>query len=80
MRKNSKRQKKWGKKGRKGRNRDPYGCHSTPDEELGGDNSGTVGVSVKGGKKFNRKNYTRPAGPGGYGVTRAFNEKAEKIV
>ena len=76
----SKRQKKWGKKGRKGRNRDPYGCHSTPDEELGGDNSGTVGVSVKGGKKFNRKNYTRPAGPGGYGVTRAFNEKAEKIV
>ncbi|MGK3742169.1 MAG: large subunit GTPase 1 [Bacillariaceae sp.] len=76
----SKRQKKWGKKGRKGRNRDPYGCHSTPDEELGGDNSGTVGVSVKGGKKFNRKNYTRPAGPGGYGVTRAFDEKPEKTV
>merc|ERR1712161_65731 len=65
----SKRQKKWGKKGRKGRNKDPYGCHSTPDEELGGDGIGTVGVSVKGGKKYNHKSYTRATG---YGSTRAF--------
>jgi hypothetical protein len=65
----SKRQKKWGKKGRKGRNKDPYGCHSTPDQSLGGGNERTMGVSVKGGKKHQRKNYTRGTG---YGSTRAF--------
>ncbi|VEU33510.1 unnamed protein product [Pseudo-nitzschia multistriata] len=65
----SKRQKKWGKKGRKGRNKDPYGCHSTPDQTLGGPNEGQMGVSVKGGKKHQRKNYTRATG---YGSTRAY--------
>jgi large subunit GTPase 1 len=65
----SKRQKKWGKKGRKGRNKDPYGCHSTPDEMLGGSDEKNMGVSVKGGKKHQRKNYTRSTG---YGATRAF--------
>lgn len=65
----SRRQKKWGKKGRKGRNKDPYGCHSNPDEELGGPNERNLGVSVKGGKKHQRKNYTRATG---YGSTRAF--------
>ncbi len=65
----SRRQKKWGKKGRKGRNKDPYGCHSTPDESLGGPNERNVGVVVKGGKKHQRKNYTRATG---YGSTRAF--------
>mmetsp|Transcript_12051 Transcript_12051/g.28165 ORF Transcript_12051/g.28165 Transcript_12051/m.28165 type:complete len:736 (-) Transcript_12051:65-2272(-) len=65
----SKRQKKWGKKGRKGRNKDPYGCHSTPDQMLGGGNEGSMGVSVKGGKKHQRKNFTRVTA---YGSTRAF--------
>jgi len=65
----SRRQKKWGKKGRKGRNKDPYGCHSTPDELLGGPSERNVGVVVKGGKKHQRKNYTRATG---YGSTRAF--------
>lgn len=65
----SRRQKKWGKKGRKGRNKDPYGCYSTPDETLGGPNEKNVGVMVKGGKKHQRKNYTRATG---YGTTRAF--------
>ena len=65
----SRRQKKWGKKGRKGRNKDPYGCHSTPDQSLGGNSERNVGVSVKGGKKYQRKNYTRASG---YGSARAF--------
>mmetsp|Transcript_21296 Transcript_21296/g.44854 ORF Transcript_21296/g.44854 Transcript_21296/m.44854 type:complete len:727 (-) Transcript_21296:90-2270(-) len=65
----SKRQKKWGKKGRKGRNKDPYGCHSTPDQLLGGGKEGNTGVSVKGGKKHQRKNYTRTTA---YGSTRAY--------
>lgn len=62
---NASRQKKWGKKGRKLRNKDPYGCHSTPDEALIA-SDGTMGVSVKGGKKHSHKNYVRPTG---YGVT-----------
>mmetsp|Transcript_3801 Transcript_3801/g.8302 ORF Transcript_3801/g.8302 Transcript_3801/m.8302 type:complete len:159 (+) Transcript_3801:3-479(+) len=65
----SKRQQKWGKKGRKGRNKDPYGCHTTVDSSLGGGNEGNVGVSVSGGKKHKRKNYTRATG---YGSARAF--------
>lgn len=65
----SRRQKKWGKKGRKGRNKDPYGCHSTPDQMLGGANEGSTGVLVKGGKKHQRKNFTRVTA---YGSTRAF--------
>ncbi len=38
--------KKWGKKGRKLRNKDPYGCHITPEDMLGGGGSGPpVGVT-----------------------------------
>lgn len=52
--------KKWGKKGRKLRNKDPYGCHSTPDDTLGGDAAAMpMGVSVKAGK-YGKKGYTRP--------------------
>jgi large subunit GTPase 1 len=65
----SRRQKKWGKKGRKGRNKDPYGCYSTPDEVLGGTEEKIAGVLVKGGKKHQRKNYTRAVG---YGTARVF--------
>ena len=65
----SRRQKKWGKKGRKGRNKDPYGCHLTPDDSLEEANERNFGVSVKGGKKNQRKNYTRATG---YGTARAF--------
>lgn len=63
------RQKRWGKKGRKLRNKDPYGCHSNPDESLGGGAEGSVplGVSVQAGKKNSRKNYVRPTG---YGLAR----------
>ena len=56
--------KKWGKKGRKLRNKDPYGCHSSPDEMLGGGAS-PIGLSVQSGKKNKRKGYTRPTGYAG---------------
>lgn len=68
----STRPKKWGKKGHKFRNKDPYGCHSTPDEMLA-DDGAPMGVSVKaGGKKHSRKGYTRPTG---YGMARSVLEK-----
>mmetsp|Transcript_11888 Transcript_11888/g.28463 ORF Transcript_11888/g.28463 Transcript_11888/m.28463 type:complete len:663 (-) Transcript_11888:53-2041(-) len=51
--------KKWGKKGRKLRNKDPYGCHSTPDDSLGGGSAAPIGVSVSAGK-YGKKGYTRP--------------------
>lgn len=51
--------KKWGKKDRKNRNKDPYGCHSTPDDSLGSDYVTGSGVIVKGGK-HTKKGYTRP--------------------
>jgi large subunit GTPase 1 len=60
------RKKKWGKKGRKLRNKDPYGCHSTPDGVLSDSTSTKVpiGVSVSAGK-YGRQGYTRPTGFGG---------------
>ena len=63
------RAKKWGKKGRKLRNKDPYGCHSTPDESLVR-STGITGVTVKGGKKHTRTNYVRPTE---YGMKTAMN-------
>lgn len=57
------RPKKWGKKGRKLRNKDPYGCHSTPDESLSATDA-PFGVTVKSGKKHIRKDYVRPTGYG----------------
>ncbi|KAL3925355.1 MAG: hypothetical protein SGILL_000464 [Bacillariaceae sp.] len=63
------RKKKWGRKGRKVRNKDPYGMFANPDEMLGEDGNGgdpVVGVSVMGGKKHKKKGYTRPTG---YGVS-----------
>jgi len=47
---------KWGKKGRKQRNKDPYGCHGDPDEELLSKTNG-AGVVVAG--KYGSKSYTR---------------------
>ena len=61
MKQKSKR--KWGKKNRKNRNSDPYGCHSTPDEELLESNS-SYGLVVNSGKKHGKKGYTRPMGYG----------------
>lgn len=56
---------KWGKKNRKNRNNDPYGCHSTPDEDvLEGVAGPSYGVVVNSGKKHGKKNYTRPMGYG----------------
>mmetsp|Transcript_6170 Transcript_6170/g.9347 ORF Transcript_6170/g.9347 Transcript_6170/m.9347 type:complete len:790 (-) Transcript_6170:30-2399(-) len=49
---------KWGKKGRKNRNKDPYGCHTEPDDELLGERGGE-GLIVNAGK-YGKKNYTRP--------------------
>lgn len=57
------RPKKWGKKGRKLRNKDPYGCHSSPDDLLAGD-AAPRGVTVNSGKKHVLKNYVRPTGYG----------------
>jgi large subunit GTPase 1 len=55
--KNHKTMQKHGKKGRKFRNKDPYGCHSDPDAALLA--SGALsGVSVKAGK-YSSSNYTR---------------------
>eukprot|EP00540_Astrosyne_radiata_P023075 CAMPEP_0116853460 /NCGR_PEP_ID=MMETSP0418-20121206/17925_1 /TAXON_ID=1158023 /ORGANISM="Astrosyne radiata, Strain 13vi08-1A" /LENGTH=324 /DNA_ID=CAMNT_0004485865 /DNA_START=135 /DNA_END=1109 /DNA_ORIENTATION=+ len=51
---------KWGKKGRKDRNKDPYGCHSTPDDLLEGAPT-SAGLVVKAGK-YSRSGYTRPVG------------------
>jgi large subunit GTPase 1 len=67
------RKKKWGKKGKKFRNKDPYGMFATPDDILGEDgNEGEaiVGVTVMGGKKHRKKGYTRQSG---YGSVRAMS-------
>lgn len=57
--------KKWGKKNRKLRDKDPYGCHSTPDDSLKG-SFVSHGLTVKAGK-HGITGYTRP---NGYGVVR----------
>lgn len=65
-------QKKWGRKGRKVRNQDPYGMFASPDDILGQEGNREappVGVSVKGGK-HGRKGYTRQTG---YGSNRAID-------
>jgi large subunit GTPase 1 len=58
---------RWGKKNRKNRNPDPYGCHSTPDDSLISYNattctgtSTTTGLIVQGGKRYTTGGYTRP--------------------
>jgi large subunit GTPase 1 len=56
---------KWGKKNRKHRNQDPYGCHSTEDGLLEAVEEASHGVIIKSGKKHGKKTYTRPMG---YGV------------
>mmetsp|Transcript_4518 Transcript_4518/g.8695 ORF Transcript_4518/g.8695 Transcript_4518/m.8695 type:complete len:700 (+) Transcript_4518:122-2221(+) len=48
---------KWGKKGRKHRNKDPYGCHSEPDESILSNGSGS-GLIVNAGK-YSHNSYTR---------------------
>jgi large subunit GTPase 1 len=63
---------KWGKKGRKDRNKDPYGCHSNPDETLDGGGGSTAGVVVKAGK-YTRKNYTRASHVGARAVAQPEN-------
>ena len=55
---------KWGKKNRKNRNNDPYGCHSTPDESLLEAAGPSYGVVINSGKKHGKKSYTRPMGYG----------------
>jgi len=57
---------KWGKKGRKNRNKDPYGCHVEPDEELLGSN-GRAGLCVNAGK-YGSSAYTRPNYAGAKGA------------
>jgi large subunit GTPase 1 len=53
---------KWGKKDRKNRNKDPYGCHTNvADETLFGASS-SVGVTVSRGR-FTTSGYTRPTFP-----------------
>ena len=49
--------KQHGKKGRKLRNKDPYGCHSEPDAMLAS-NAGSSGVIVNAGK-YSSGSYTR---------------------
>jgi large subunit GTPase 1 len=49
--------KKWGKKGRKLRNKDPYGCHADPDSVLHSATT-SAGVVVNAGK-YTTTNFTR---------------------
>jgi large subunit GTPase 1 len=61
---------KWGKKDRKNRNKDPYGCHSTPDEQFRGTMNGGssgVGIGVKAGK-YGTGGYTRADHAGARGA------------
>lgn len=51
-------QQKWGKKGRKLRNKDPYGCHSDPDTVLNAASNGGSGVIINAGK-YSSSGYTR---------------------
>mmetsp|Transcript_14429 Transcript_14429/g.29392 ORF Transcript_14429/g.29392 Transcript_14429/m.29392 type:complete len:733 (-) Transcript_14429:107-2305(-) len=50
--------KKWGKKGRKLRNKDPYGCQSDPDTVLNAASNGGSGVIMNAGK-YSSSGYTR---------------------
>ena len=50
---------KHAKKNRKNRNKDPYGCHSTPDDTLA-QSVPTTGVGVRAGKYSQAGAYTRP--------------------
>mmetsp|Transcript_22239 Transcript_22239/g.53868 ORF Transcript_22239/g.53868 Transcript_22239/m.53868 type:complete len:756 (-) Transcript_22239:121-2388(-) len=50
--------KKWGKKGRKLRNKDPYGCHSDPDSVLSTSSAKSGGAIVNAGK-YGSGGYTR---------------------
>ena len=56
--KNHKTMQKWGKKGRKQRNKDPYGCHSEPDEETMAQTNG-AGPGLVVNAKYGSKSYTR---------------------
>mmetsp|Transcript_8023 Transcript_8023/g.11612 ORF Transcript_8023/g.11612 Transcript_8023/m.11612 type:complete len:704 (-) Transcript_8023:106-2217(-) len=75
--------KKWGKKGRKDRNKDPYGCHSTPDEVLD-PSVASSGLVVKAGK-YGKRGYTRPTNYAGVkGATEfedhTITEKSNTVV
>jgi len=54
---------KWGKKGRKQRNKDPYGCHGDPDDEFLASTNGSglvVNAGKHGNKSYTRMNYRGP--------------------
>jgi large subunit GTPase 1 len=55
--------KKHGRKGRKDRNKDPYGCHTDPDNIVN-TSSTSVGLVVNAGK-YGKRGYTRPTSYGG---------------
>lgn len=50
--------KKWGKKGRKLRNKDPYGCHSDPDTVLQASTSSGAIVKAQHGTYAGAKTAT----------------------
>ena len=60
--------KKWGKKQRKTRNKDPYGCYSDPDSVLISDTTTSTGTKktnkgngiIVNAGKYGRNGYTRP--------------------
>merc|ERR1711971_1349674 len=74
--------KKWGKKGRKLRNPDPYGCHTSPDDDTtmySYDTPSGSGLMVKAGKKHSGGNdYTRPTSYGGIGRGAAAANRSTK--
>lgn len=67
---------KWGKKGKKIRNKDPYGCHTSPDEMLNGSTVATGAVVMAG--KYGKKGYTRPTSYAGPKTIAEF-EKLETV-
>lgn len=70
---------KWGKKGRKLRNKDPYGCHSQPDTEFKNSGAESIGVYAAGhdggGDGYTRPTYGVPVASDGAKKTRRSNKR-----
>lgn len=72
--------KKWGKKGKKLRNKDPYGCHSNVDDMDGVVDSVVVPTTTKSYSNSNSGVYVNAGRYGGTGYTRTKYNGAKGIV
>jgi len=73
-------QKKWGKKGRKLRNKDPYGCHYDVDDMDGVVDSVVVPTTTKSYSNVNSGVYVNAGRYGGLGYTRPKYNGAKGVV